>query len=44
MGKKTEKVYKDLENIKDSFQQQQVKLGQLTTQISKMLSKNQFVN
>ena len=44
VGEKTEKVYNDLENIKDSFQQQQVKLGQLTTQISKILSKNQFVN
>ena len=44
VGEKTEKVYKDLENIKNSFQQQQVKLGQLTTQISKILSKNQFVN
>ena len=44
LGMKTGKVDESLENIINSFQQQQEKLGQLTTQISKILSKNQFVN
>ena len=44
LGMKTGKVDEDLENIKNSFQQQQEKLQQLITQISKILSKNQFVN
>ena len=44
VGEKTGKVNTDLENIRNSFQQQQEKLGQLSTQISKILSKNQFVN
>ena len=44
LGEKTVKVYENLENIKNSFQQQQETLGQLATQISKILSKNQFVN
>ena len=44
MGKKTEKIDSDLENIKDSFQQQQEKLQKLSTEISKILSKNQFIS
>ena len=44
LGMKTGKVDEDLENIKNSFQQQQEKLQQLIAQISKILSKNQFVN
>ena len=44
VGEKTEKVYKDLENIRVSFQQQQEILQQLTAKVSKVLSKNQFVN
>ena len=44
LGMKTGKVDEGLENIINSFQQQQEKLVQLSTQISKILSKNQFVN
>ena len=44
LGVKTGKVDEGLENTINSFQQQQEKLEQLITQISKILSKNQFVN
>ena len=44
VGEKTGQVNKDLEDIRVSFFQQQEKLGRLSGQIAKVLSKNQFVN
>ena len=44
IGKKTEKVDSDLENIKNNFQQQQQTLQKLSTEVSKILSKNQFIS
>ena len=40
---KTE-VDSDLENIKNNFQQQQQTLQKLSTEVSKILSKNQFIS
>ena len=44
VGEKTGKVDRSLDDMRDNFSQQQERLERLTAQVSKVLSKNQFVN